>query len=376
MRSKLLPLTLLLLVSAPSLLLAQTDRSNLQFLLGARFAGQATVTFGNVGTIPSNSVLGDTTTVMNRRYSDGAVLSDVRFTDDGEKIPSDGRTNRWRYDNSSQILEDGSGIAFNDFSTDGAGNTVSADAPGSAGLDMEFALRLADYGTGGFGMTGPVNWGISFGFGINDLNVKYRETIKATLNATRDVYSLLGATAPDGPFSSPSAEFITITNSDGTTSTFSVDTSVLLQDLPYSRTSTSTPDGADVDGYWEIDGTFLSFRFGPWFRWRPIDRLSFRASAGVSATVLGLTFSYDERARISEDRTISAIVDGDTERYDYIGYYGTLDAEFWITPVTGLYVGVTYQNASTDMRIALNNRTAELELSTSVGFRIGITTHF
>jgi hypothetical protein len=131
-----------------------------------------------------------------------------------------------------------------------------------------------------------------------------------------------------------------------------------------------------VDGYWEIDGAFLTFRLGPWIRWRPFDRFSFRAGAGVSASVMGVTFDYEERAQVTEDRTISEIVDGETERYDYIGYYGTLDAEFWITPVTGVFAGVTYQSTSTEMKIALNNRTAELELSTSVGFRVGITTHF
>jgi hypothetical protein len=376
MRSKLLPLTLLLLVSVPSLLLAQTDRSNLQFYLSARFAGQATVTFGNVGSISSNSEIGDTSTVMNRLYADGAVLLDGRYTDDGDKIPPDGRTSRWVFNSSSQVLEDGSGIAFNDYSTDGNGSSVSADAPGSPGVDLEFALRLADYGTGGFGMAGPVNWGISFGFGLNDLNVKYEETIQATLNATRDAYSLFGATAPDGPYRSPSSESITITNPDGTTSSFLVDTSILLQDLPYDRTSTITPGGADVNGYWEIDGSSLTFRLGPWFRWRPIDRLSFRASVGVSATVMGVTFGYNEQALVADDRTISAIAESETERYDYIGFYGTLDAEFWFTPVTGVFAGVTYQSTSTDMRLALDGRTADIELATSVGFRIGITTHF
>lgn len=376
MRSKLLSLTLLLVVSVPSLVLAQTDRSNLQLYLGARFTGQATVTFGNVGTISSDSELGDTTTVMNRSYTDGAVFLDQRYTDDGDKIPPDGRTNTWGFSDTSQVLEDGSGIAFNDYSTDGSGNTVSADTPGSAGVEMEFALRLADYGSGGFGLTGPVNWGISFGFGLNDLNVKYRERIKATLNATTDVYSLLGASAPEGPYVSPSTEYLTITNPDGTIANYTVDTSILLQDLPYSRTTTSTPEGADVNGYWEIDGTFLTFRFGPWIRWRPIDQISFRASVGVSATVLGVTYSYDERAQITEDRTISAIVDGGTERYDYLGYYGSFDIEVWITSVTGVYAGVTYQNTSTDMRLETSDRWAELGLSTSLGFHIGITTHF
>jgi hypothetical protein len=155
-----------------------------------------------------------------------------------------------------------------------------------------------------------------------------------------------------------------------------VDTSILLQDLPYDRTSTITPGGADVNGYWEIDGSFLTFRLGPWFRWRPIDRLSFRASVGVSATVMGVTFGYNEQALVADDRTISAIAESETERYDYIGFYGTFDAEFWFSPVTGVFAGVTYQSTSTDMRLALDGRTADIELATSVGFRIGITTHF
>jgi hypothetical protein len=376
MRSKLLSLTPLLLVSSSSLVLAQTDRSTLQVYLGARYTGQAIATFGNVGTIYSDSVLGDTTTVMTRRYTDGTVALDERYTDDGDKIPPDGRTNTWRFRDSSQVLEDGFGIAFNDYTTDGVGQTVSAETPGSAGLEMEFALRVADYGAGGFGLTGPFNWGVSFGFGLNDLNIKYRESIKATLNVTTDVYSLLGATAPEGPYGSPSRESVIITNPDGTVSSYTVDTSILLQDLPYDRTTSSTPEGADVNGYWELDGTFFTFRLGPWIRWRPFDRVSFRASAGISGTALGVTYSYDERTRVSEDTTLTTIVDGGTERYDYLGYYGSFDAEFWITSVTGIYAGVTYQNTTTDMRLETADRWAELELSTSVGFHIGITTHF
>ena len=376
MRSKLLIPTLLIAVSVPSLVVAQTDRSNLQIYLSARFAGQATATINNVGTIPSGNDLGDLTTVMDRFYTDGFVRIDQRVTDDGEKIPEDGRTNRWGYQSDVQALADGSGVVFNDFSTDGRDQTVTGEAEGSVGMDMEFALRLADYGVGGFGKAGPVNWGLSFGLGLNDLNVRLSQSITATLNATSDVYSLLGATLPGAPYQSPSFENVTVTNSDGSVSVIQVDSSILLENLPLSRSTSSTPDGAAIDGYWEVDGTFFTLRLGPWFRWRPIDRLSFRASAGISATILGATLSYQEQGIITDGRTVSAAVDGDRETFTGTGFYGYLDAEFWITDVTGLFVGVTYEDSSTELRLSAGNRTADVRFDTNVGFRLGITTHF
>ncbi|MEZ5278115.1 MAG: hypothetical protein R3F07_17160 [Opitutaceae bacterium] len=376
MRSKLLSSALLILVSVPSLLVAQTDRSNLQIFLSARFAGQATATINNVGTIPSGNDLGETTTVMDRYYSDGYVLTDQRLTDDGDKIPDDGRTNRWGYRTAEQSVDGGSAVIFNDYSTYGEGQTAEGPSEGSVGMDMEFALRLGDYGVGGFGKAGPVNWGISFGLGLNDVNIRLSESITATLNATSDVYSLLGATLPEAPFQSPSSQTITITNADGSVSVVQVDGTVLLENRPLSRSTSSIPEGANIDGYWEVDGTYFTLRLGPWIRWRPFDRLSFRASAGVSGTVLGATLSYEEQGTISDSRTVTAKVDGDRETYTGIGYYGYLDAEFWITDVTSFFVGVTYENSSTELQLSAGGRTADVRFDTNVGFRLGISSHF
>lgn len=376
MRSKLLISALFLATSVPSLLLAQTDRSNLQFYLGARFAGQATATFSNVGTIRPDNDIGDLTSLMNRTYADGYVYLDNRATIDGDDIPEDGRTNRWGFFSDDQVTEDGSGVIFSDFATDGEGQTVPGESEGSVGLDMEFALRLGDYGTGGFGQVGPFNWGMSFGFGLNDVNVRTHETLLATLQEVSDTYSLLGATAPGGLYQSPSTETISITNADGSISTILVDNSILMESLPLGRSTTSTPEGAEVDGYWEVDGSYITFRLGPWFRWRPLDRLSFRASGGVSATIMGATLAYDERVELSGSRNLTEAIEGDRETTGSVGYYGYLDVEFWITDVTGVYAGVTYESSSAKLDLVAGNRTASVDFGATMGFRVGITTHF
>jgi hypothetical protein len=344
--------------------------------LGARFAGQATATINNVGTIPSGNDLGDISAVMDRFYSDGYVLTDQRRTDDGEPIPADGRTNRWGYRTDAQGLEDGSGVVMNDYSTDGEGQTVDGSSEGSVGMDMEFAIRLGDYGVGGFGKAGPVNWGLSFGLGLNDVNVRLSDSIKATLNATSDVYSLLGATLPGAPYQSPSFETVTVTNPDGSVSVIQVDNTVLLENRPLSRSISTIPEGVDIDGYWEVDGAYFTLRVGPWIRWRPVDRVSLRASVGVTGTVLGATFTYEEQGRISDSQTVSSIVEGGRETYTSLGYYGYLDAEFWITDITSFFVGVTYEALSTELQLVAGGRTADVKFDTNVGFRLGISAHF
>ncbi len=376
MRPKLLLPVLFLATSMPSLLLAQTDRSNLQFFLGARTGGQATATFGNIGTIRPDNDIGDMTSIMNRSYTDGFVVLDERYTDDGDKVPEDGTTNRWGFGSDSQVTEDGAGIFFKDYSTDGEGQTIDGESEDSVGLDMEFALRLGDWGQGGFGLIGPYSWGFSFGLGLNDLNIRTRGTVISTLNTVTDYYDLLGATVPEAPYTSPSFITQTIINADGTSSNVQVDNTILLENRPLYRDSVSTPGGAAVDGYWEVDGTYFTFRLGPWFRWRPIDRLSFRASAGLTGTIMGATLAYDERVTINDERSLSESIEGDRETVGSVGYYGYLDLEFWITDVTGIFAGVTYEASTTELDLFAGNRTAKVNFDSSVGFRIGITTHF
>lgn len=376
MRSKLLISALFLVNSVSSLLLAQTDRSNLQFYLGARFAGQATATFSNVGTIRPENDIGDLTTVMNRAYADGFVYLDERTTADGDDIPDDGRTNRWGFFSDDQVTADGSGVVFTDYATDGEGQTVPGEAEGSVGLDMEFALRIGDYGVGGFGQAGPLNWGMSFGFGLNDVNVRTNETLLVTLQEISDTYDLLGATAPDAPYQSPSFDTISITNADGSVSSIIVDNSILLESLPLGRTASSTPEGGEVNGYWEVDGAYFTFRLGPWIRWRPLDRLSFRASGGVSATILGATLAYDERVELAGSRNLTEAVEGERETVGSVGYYGYLDVEFWITDVTAVYAGVTYESSAAELDLIAGNRSASVDFGATTGFRFGITTHF
>lgn len=376
MRSKLLIPALFLVTSAPSILLAQTDRSNMQIYLGARFGGQATATFNNVGTIRPVNDIGDFTSLSDRVYGDGYVLLDERITTDGDKIPEDGRTNQWGFATDEQVVDDGSEIIFTDYATDGEGQTVPGEAEDSVGLDMEFAIRLGDWGVGGFGLAGPVNWGVSFAFGLNDLNIRTHETLLATLNTVSDSYSLLGATAPDAPYQSPGFTTQTITNADGTTSTISIDNSIMLESLPLSRTSISTPEGAEVNGYWEVDGVSLNFRLGPWVRWRPLDRLSFRASAGVTGTIMGATLAYDERVDIASFRELTEQIEGERETAGGVGYYGYLDVEFWITDITGVFAGVTYESSSIELDLIAGNRSAQVDFGATVGFRVGITTHF
>jgi hypothetical protein len=57
------------------------------------------------------------------------------------------------------------------------------------------------------------------------------------------------------------------------------------------------------------------------------------------------------------------------------GYYAEAVGEFWFTPRTSLYAGLSYERLGEYEQI-LGGRTAEIDLGGSAGIRVGITTRF
>jgi hypothetical protein len=354
------------------------------FSLAVRYSGKSSVRFKGLGTINSVWSAGTTTDEESRSYDDGAVSLDARTNDDGADLPDDGRTNTWSYAKSSQVLADGSGIAFHTYSSVAEESELFVSEGATPGIDVEYGHQFGQSSRRNREGTPRWAWGILLGFGLSDVNLKTRETIRATLNTLTDTYSLLGSAVPvdDTPddgiaYSAPSTATETITLSDGTTSSFTLDTTTLLGNRPESRVLTSTPGGAEIEGFWQIKGAYFTLRSGPWVRWQPSEKISVRLSAGATVSWLGMHIRYDERLlRDDVAAEIKANNETKNEGFGIPGVFSGLEAEWWLTQRTGFFGGATYEQFSKDATLEADGRRADVKVSSGLGLRLGITTRF
>jgi hypothetical protein len=185
---------------------------------------------------------------------------------------------------------------------------------------------------------------------------------------------------PGAPYSAPSTTTVTGLDSSGNAVTYTIDNTTLLNNRPYSRTlDVVTPDGAEVDGFWQVKGGYYTLRLGPTLRWQFGRHLSVRATVSGTVTFLGLDMEYDEL--VDDLEAIQPLRAGgitETEKDLVYGYYGALDVEYWLTDRTGFFAGVTIEETGDDVVLTAGSagRQAVVELPSGTGFRVGISVQF
>jgi hypothetical protein len=355
------------------------------FSASARLTSRARASFRNLGTVASRHELDDATSEIARTYDDGYVGVDSRTDGSGVDLPDDYRTNNWSYDRTRQVTADGNAIAFHAYSstTNGAGQDAESGAL-NGGVEIEYGRTLGKFGRRRVELGRPFAWGFTAGLGLSDLNVKTRGTIQATLHVLTDYYSLLGAPAPvdDDPddgtaYTGPSSKTVTVTNPDGSTTTYTIDTTTYLGNRPESRVEESFEDAAHVEGFWQVKGASLSLRVGPWFRWQPKQKLALRLSAGGAVSLIGLNMRYSETLVVDEYISITELDEtADTKTFGIGGVFGAFDAEWWVTKRTGFFGSAHYEKYTDKVDMEINGRTADVQFSNGLGLRFGITTRF
>lgn len=349
------------------------------FSLSYRHGSSTNVRFEDVGTIPSLRDLGDTISEFPRAYDDGFVTLDTRGDFNAGAVADDGRTNRWAYAYPSQATPEGD-IAFHAYSTTSNGTDINVDSGAMAGIDMQYDWVIGVFGSKVTDKAWSFTWGAAIGGVFSPVNAKARGTITANLLTTTDVYSLDGAAVPGAPYSAPSTINVPGLDSSGTAIVYALDNTTLLNNRPYRRTSdVLTADGADVDGFWQVKGGYYTFRLGPTLRWQFGRHFSVRATVSGTVTFLGLEMEYDEIVDDLE-ATQSLQTGGITppDKDLLYGYYGSLDAEYWLTERTGFFAGVTIEESGDDVVLTAGSagRRAVVEMPSGTGFRAGITVLF
>lgn len=366
--------------------------------LSLRYVGRTQAIIRGLGTIASAHEATDVVSDVTRTYDDGFVGVDARVDGDGNRIADDGRTNTWSFRNSSQITPDESSVVFNTYSTTSEGAIVAARAKPAVGADVEFSREVRKFG-GRSEERRTFAWGAVWGFGVSDVNAKASDTIRAQLNTLTDTYSLLGAAPPtltevdadangspdrDGQgniitngYVAPSSTTETVTNADGTTTSYTIDTTVLLANRPDSRTETSEPGAAQIDGIWQIKGAALSLRAGPFLRWQPREHFALRLSAGGTLSLLGLSMRYDERLRMENlNAPVMENESSATSTFTVGGLFGGVDLEWWLTERTGFFGAGYYEDYSKSAELSSGGRTGEIKFTGGLGVRAGLTYRF
>lgn len=354
----------------------------------------ADVKFGNLGTVPVSRTVD--ITADTRVYDNGQVFVDgARSTEkdadgnvqttpfgryqlsltnaDGESyVAGDfvaytpGYTREWAYATPDQITSDGR-VAMSLFSATSDGASAAAEKASGGGVEVALGRRIGKIGAN-------VEWGMTASIGLTDFNRKASGEIRSTLHVQTDYYTVNGGVAPDAPYTA--ASYTDLLDADGNLVTpGGYETSTLLNSTSTGRTTTATAGGAVINGDWKIKGSYYVMRAGPNLRARLGERFAFNVSAGFAGAYVGSTYTAKESLIIpGASRAIENEEKDDTN--DFIaGYYAEAIAEFWFTPRTGIYGGVTYEKFG-DFEQVLGSRTAAVDIGASAGFRIGVITRF
>lgn len=305
-------------------------------------------------------------------------------------------------------------VAMSAYGVTTAGASVEADSSGSSGFELSLEHKL--------GQRGRFEWGISGGLKLIGINARASAVIPAYLTVTTDIYQTVPTTQNGGlmpNISQPSggATDLALTNLDGGGTVYQYTTAFArplnitvggnieaLTPLNISNVAWGTsgldPEGRTVlvQGSYHLKGAYYLARVGPTFRYRFNDSFAVSGSVGVAQGYVGTTYKAEEAfddyfdvyaadgktpAPLSSaiaPQVFSSNEEHVTHKF-VSGFYGELNAEYWMTERTGFYVGVTQQTMrsythkmSSDPKVI--GRTATVDLGSTSGWKIGIMTRF
>jgi hypothetical protein len=352
------------------------------------------VKFGNLGTVPySGSVPGQSSTDFTRIYDDGYVTADGRRISeddttvvnptyvpdlDGDGDTSNnsefqyisyrqGQTRTWSYSNPSQRINANT-VDMHLYSATSSGGEVEAEGGGEGGFELEFGHTFGKIGK-------HLEWGFNAGIGLTDINVKANATVRSNLHVRTDRFTSVSGigtpTIPVDPYTGPTFN----PNTSGSIPN-AFETTTVLSNNPLYQREDSYANGATVLGNWQIKGAYYLIKLGPSLRYNFNDHIAVSASAGFAGAYVGTIYRVDERL-LGTTAPGQLMIQDENETKDFVmGYYGTLNVEYWVTQRTGFFVGVTYEDMGEFKQDPLRERTAKIDIGNGTGFRFGISTRF
>ncbi len=278
-----------------------------------------------------------------------------------------GQTRSWSYATDAQLV--GNHVALSNYGAVSQGATAMKEQSFSGGVEMELSREIGKLGR-------RVEWSLSAGLAINDINAKTGGTVTSTLRKQTDYFQFIGAPAPSGTRAGPT--FGELRDSNGNLiNSFGLETTAPLRDSPTAgmSTDTTTVGGASVQGNWQIKGAYAMIRLGPTLRTQLGQSFGLSASVGVAGAYAGSRYSVVESMEMPDlSEPVTTIEDSTASKF-LTGYYADLTLDWVANERTGLFAGVTMQQFG-DYDQSVGGRTAKIDLGNSVGLRGGITVKF
>ncbi len=371
-------------------------KSTLTF--GFRYISGAKTSFFGQGRIPAPEDPGlQSGANLTRVYHDGSVRPDARviarLDSTGnpvidpqtnspalDPIAPDGKTNSWNYTSASQLELPGY-VRFNSYSADVIDQAMREKKGGSSsGMDIAMSRDMGKL----FGSR--LAWNLTAGMSINDISTNTNDLVRARMNTISDYYSLFGQTPPDAPYSAPSSTTVSVldasgnpvVNEDGSVSTITTDTTVLLGNEPAGRTNTTVTDDTSVSNHWRVKGAYYTFRAGPTLLFPISTRLKASISAGAAMVYSGTTYTVTQTFQPALGAEISDT--SNNAAYKILpGYFADATVQFDLTERTGFYAGAVFQSAGSytqSIDTANSHYATKIDLSNQNGVRAGMSIRF
>jgi hypothetical protein len=318
----------------------------------------------STSTVPILDADGTVTGVENVTIQTGNLLS---YTP--------GLTRQWQAATASQISQPGY-VAFNLFSAVSDGGSTTKKQGPTGGVEFQLSREL---GRG----SRHFQWSMLAAIALNDINSKSAGTISSTLHTYTDFYSLNGQTITAENIANPSyAPFYdgngNLVNNTGT------ETTVPISAVPDHNTTTDEKGAATIAGRWQVKGAYFMVKIGPSVRTQITNRLGVNASLGLAGGYAGTRYSASESFSVATLPDVVFALFNSSDATDVIsstttkflaGYYADLNLEWAANETVGLFGGVTAQKLSTYEQ-KLGDRTAKIDLGSTVGIRGGVSVRF
>lgn len=287
-----------------------------------------------------------------------------------EYIPyKEGETREWAFASASQ-LSNGE-VAFRDRWAEYGAMSGETEAKASEGFDLQVMREIGRIGR-------SFAWGVTAGLGVTEVTGSTSGTSTATLHDVIYRFSLLGRTPTRaGSFGMDAISNVTPAGTPATDPRTYREDGPAIADKPTSVLDTVSPDGAEVVGFWRLRGGYFTARVGPSFRWEPLRRLSISGSAGLSVAYMGVSYEGLEQLKTPDfdDSTRPGLRLNRRVRDVNLDFYGELNAEFWITYRTGVFLGVLYEKIDS-FEYVWGTRSASVDVGDGLVIRAGIVYRF
>lgn len=307
------------------------------------------------------------TSTPGGRYQTTTTVNNATVVNGDYVSYTPGQTRTWSYATDGQLV--GNHVAMSNYGAVSEGGTAMKEQSFSGGVEMQLSREIGKLGR-------RVEWSLSAGLAINDINAKTGGTVTSTLVKHTDFFEFVGTPPPTGTRNGPTFGELRDSNNN-VVNAFGLETTVPLRDTPSAGMSTdsTTAGGAAVQGNWQIKGAYAMIRLGPTLRTQFGENFGLSASIGVAGAYAGSRYSVVESLTMPDVAEPVTTIEESTASKFLTGYYADLSLDWVANERTGLFAGVTMQQFG-DYDQAVGGRTAKIDLGNSVGLRGGISVKF